>query len=972
VPTQGPRLIYRSGPWEVDLARRELLARGVPVPLGSRAFEIIEVLVRAAGALVNKDDLIRQVWPGEIVGDNTLQVHVHAVRRALGPDRGLLKTAFGRGYRLLGAWTIQPGDLASGLPALPLAASGPVETAPAVPAPEQPYRNNLPLATSDLIGRAAAMQQVMDLLSEYRVVTLTGPGGIGKTVLALEVARRLFPSFQGDIWLVDLTALSDPALVPTTAAGVLDLRLGGDKIPPESVARAIGGRRLLLVFDNCEHVINAASELVEAIVRMCPHASVLATSREILRIEGEYVYRVPPLAVPPEQPAEPGDVLGHAAAQLFIARARAQDSACAPGDDDLSAIAGICRRLDGIPLAIEFAAARAAALGLPEVAAHLDDRFDLLTDGRRTALPRHQTLRATLDWSYGLLPEPEQRLLRRLAVFRGGSSLEAVAAVMQDADDAATVAVHGIANLVAKSLVGLDGSAFPERWRLLETVRAYASEKLTESGETEQVARYHAEFFRDLFARTAPDTQPGVADQGVARDGREIDNVRAALDWAFAASGDPAIGIDLTAAYVSQWTQLSLFGECRSRVETALAVLDRGSGHTPRNEMILRAAHGMSLAYTRGPVDQADCSWQRVLELAEGLDDTEYQLRALYGRCMYKTLCCEHRTALALTQQFRRVAERPGHQIVATDISTADRMMAVVLHYLGDQAGARSCADRSLAGPIPANRQIYSMRYGIDQRVGALVQLSRILWLQGFPEQATQAAQASVDEAAAVGHANSMCLALADGACIVTLLCGDLDAAGRFAVMLTEHADKHDLGVWRIYGRAVRGRVLARDGRVSDGLALLRSALADVRKTPLDMRLQLYLIWLAQVLGVDGQVVEALSAIDEALERAERTEEVWYLAELLRIRGELLLQRGESGSVPAAREMFAESLRVAQRQKVLSLELRTTMSMVRLGRGAIGAPELRALLEPVLAGFTEGMQTADLVAARHLLAELDC
>jgi predicted ATPase/DNA-binding winged helix-turn-helix (wHTH) protein len=957
VPPQVPRLVYTSGTWEIDLSRRELRARGFTVPLGGRAFEIVEVLVRSAGELVTKDDLVRHVWPGEFVGENTLQVHVSAVRKALGPDRDLLKTAFGRGYRLLGDWTIHDGD----------AAAGAADNAAALPANDQQYRSNLPLRTSDLIGRASAVQQVIDLLSAYRAVTLTGPGGIGKTVLSLEVARSMSQAFQGDGWLVELTSLSDPVLVPTATAGVLGLTLGGGDSAPESVARAIGARKLLLVLDNCEHVIDAAARLAETIVRMCPNASILATSREVLRIEGECVYRVPPLDVPPEDRVDPGDVLGHGAVQLFIARTKAQNADFLPHEGDLPAIASICRHLEGIPLAIEFAAARAASLGLQEVAAHIDDRFAILTDGRRTALPRHQTLRATLDWSYELLPEPERRLLRRLAVFGAGFTLDAAAAVMQDPDGDALVAVQGIASLVAKSLVTLDRSASTERWRLLETVRAYALEKLTESGETELIARRHAEFFRGLLGKAAPDPQLQAAADNMARYGREIDNVRAALDWAASATGDTAILTDLTAAYVPEWTQLSLLGECRTRVEIALAVIDRDPNHEPRTEMILRAALGTSLSYTRGPVEEAQSTWERVLELAEALDDTEYQLRALYGRWLYRILVCEYRAALTLAQRFRDVAEQA---VTATDISTSDRMMAMVLHYLGDQAGARAFAARSLTAPVPTNRQIYTTRYGLDQRVGALVQLARALWLQGFPEQAMQAGQASVDEATAVAHANSICLALADGACIVAILAGDFDHARRFAAMLTEHADRHELGVWRTYGRALRGRLHGRDGHASDSATLLRSALTDLRKTPFDIRFQLYLVWLAEVLGAAGQAVEALAAIDEALERAERTEERWYLPELLRIRGELLLQSDASGFVTQARELFDQSLRVAESQKVLSWELRTTMSLVRLRRGEASTAELQTMLESVLARFSEGFRTADVVAAKRLLAEL--
>jgi predicted ATPase/DNA-binding winged helix-turn-helix (wHTH) protein len=471
-------LVYEFDGWEVDLELRELRARGVPVPLGGRAFQIFAVLVKSAGELVTKDELMARVWPGAIVEENKLQVHISAVRKALGPDRGTVRTSFGRGYRVLGNWRIRKE----------CALADPVGLDP-TRMPVQPFLTNLPAAASGVIGRTATVQQLQEFLCTYRAITLTGPGGIGKTTLALEVARSLFPAFHGDCWLVDLASLSDPGLVPSTVAGVLGLKLGGDDISTEYVARAIAGKKLLLVLDNCEHLIDATARLAETVVRLCPATSIVATSREVLRIEGEHVYRVPPLDVPNPDQEQSDIVLGHSAVQLFIARARALDSDFSPHAQNLRTIVEICRRLDGIPLAIEFAAARAAMLGPELVLSRLDERFGLLTGGRRTALPRHQTLRATLDWSYELLPEPERCLLRRLGVFAAGFTLEAATAVMSDQGHTTFVVLDEIANLAAKSLVTLDESAPTGRWRLLETTRAYALEKLAESGETEQIAR---------------------------------------------------------------------------------------------------------------------------------------------------------------------------------------------------------------------------------------------------------------------------------------------------------------------------------------------------------------------------------------------------------------------------------------------------------------------------------------------------
>jgi predicted ATPase len=416
------------------------------------------------------------------------------------------------------------------------------------------------------------------------------------------------------------------------------------------------------------------------------------------------------------------------------------------------------------------------------------------------------------------------------------------------------------------------------------------------------------------------------------------------------------------------WLQLSLLGECRARAELALAVLDRGPNRTARSEMVLRAALGMSLLYTRGPVGETQSIWQRVLDLAVDQGDIEYQLRALYGLWLHQILVCEYRSAVQLAQRFRHLAERSR---CGTHVPTADRMMSMALHYLGDQTGARECAERSIAGPVPRDRWMHTTHYGIDQRVGAIVQLARALWVQGLPDQALRAAQASLDEARKIGHANSICLALADGTCIVAMLAGKHAEAEHDAIVLTEHADKHGLGVWRTYGMALHGRLLIPEGDVSDGVAKLQSALAELRDTPSDIRFQLYLVWLAEVSQSSRQIGPALSAIDDALIRTERSQERWYLPELLRLRGELLLRGQTSDLADEAFDCFARSLQLAREQGALSWELRTTMSLVRARRGATNPAALYEMLNDVFCRFSEGFETGDLIAAKRLLIELE-
>jgi predicted ATPase/DNA-binding winged helix-turn-helix (wHTH) protein len=944
--------VYESGEWEVDLARRELRARGVPVPIGGRAFEIIEVLVQSAGELVTKNDLSARVWPGAIVEENTLQVHISAIRKALGPDREMLKTASGRGYRLLGAWTSRQEATSS------------IDTINLEPMRRsaEPFQTNLPAAASELVGRTNAVQDLRGLLSAYRMVTLTGPGGIGKTRLALEVARALFPSFQGDIQFVELASLSDPSLVPTAVTGVLDLKLAGDKISANSVARGIGAQRLLLVLDNCEHVIDAAARFAEAIVRMCPRMTVLATSREILKIEGEYVYRVPSLDVPP-QFEEPDNILSHSAVQLFIATTRALHSDFLPDGEHLSAIAAICRRLDGIPLAIDLAATRVATLGLKQVAAGLDDRLAMLTGGRRTALPRHQTLRATLDWSYELLPEHERLVMRRLAVFAGDFTAEAVSLVAAGGEIAAWEAVCSLANLVTKSLVTVEVGSVIAHYRLHETTRAYALEKLAESGEFEQMARRHANYYRDLFDRAEMELETLPATMWLARYGHQIGQLRAALDWAFSLTGAADVGVALTVAAVPLWVHLSLMEECRCGVERALSG-PAGSRNARRN-MQLNAALGAALFVMKGSSPETSAAWTNAFEMAESLDDADYRLRALWGLFGDCNTSGRYRAALAVAERFCTYAAKSTDP---ADGAIGDRLVGVALLALGDLEGARRHTERMLDHYVA--RRSHIIRFQYDQRSLARSYHSLILWMLGFADQAMRSIECNLVDAHDSDHPVSLSNALVQSACPVALFVGDLTVAERYVKALTDLSARHALELWGVVGRCFEGMLLVKLGDIGAGLEILRTAFARVRQNALSILYAQFLAEIADALGRDGKAAEGLSIIEEALARSERNEERWCVAELLRIKGELILREGAPQAAAAAEEHFLQSLDWARRQGALSWELRTSTSLACLQHDQGRIPEARSLLQSVYGRFSEGFETADLKTAKAYLNSL--
>ena len=945
---------FEFGRFRILLQRREVFADGRSMELGGRAFDVLVALIEANGAVVSKDELLSRVWPDRIVEDNNLHAQIKALRKAFS-DRDLIRTIVGRGYQFRGE--VHAGPATWSEQAGPGAASDP---------PRAP--TNLPAPTSGLIGRDVEVGEVIRLLADHRFVTLTGTGGIGKTRLALEVARHLLPQFADGVWVAELAPLSDPQLVPVTVATALGLELAAGVVSPERIAAALGSKHIILVLDNCEHVIDAAAGMVEALLHADEAARVIATSREPLRAESERLYRVPPLAVPAEDMHASEDVLRHGGVALFVARVQAADPHFSLDARTASAISSICRHLDGIPLAIELAAPRASTLGVQELASRLDDRFSLLTEGRRAALPRHQTLRATFDWSYELLPKSERVVLRRLSIFAGGFTLQAASAVIACADILESNVVEGIANLVTKSLVAADvGGAAVSYW-LLETTRAYARAKLAEHGELEQTAGRHAKYYLELRGQAEAEWETWPADEWLAAYGGEIGNIRAALDWAYSPSGDESIGVALTAASVPLWFQLSLIEECHKRVEQALSVGEPGPDCDAGRQMQLYAALGASLLYTKGPVRETGAAWATALEIAGNRDDTEYQLRALRGLWACRITSGEYRIALAFAQKFRDLA---GNQADPADLQIGERMIGTVLHFLGDQPNARRHIECMLARYVAPAHRSHIIRFQYDQRVAGRADLALILWLQGFPDQAMRAAQNAIDDARAIGHALSLCYALAQAACPVALSTGDLRAAEHWMSMLLDYSARHALTVWYARGRCFNGAVWIMRGDTDTGLQLLRAGIDELRETGFASRFTALLAALAEGLAGAGQLAEGLATVDEALVRSERNEDRWCFAWLLRIKGELVRLEDGPGAAAAAERHFRQALEWARRQGALGWELRAATSLARMWHNQGRTKEARELLAPVYDRFTEGFGSLDLKIARKLLDQFD-
>jgi predicted ATPase/DNA-binding winged helix-turn-helix (wHTH) protein len=467
------------GPFRLYPEQRVLLRAGTPLRLGSRAREILFVLVERAGEIVNRRELITRVWPNTIVAEGTLRVHIAALRKALGEsEAGLhyVENVTGHGYRF----------------AAPLTRVEEVPPAPVAQARAAEHPYNIPIPLTRMIGRAPVVATLASRLAHRRFVTIVGSGGIGKTTVAMATADHLYASYPHGVCFVDLASTTDPLLMSGTVASALGLAtVSQDPMP--KVIEFLKHKQMLIVLDNCEHVIEAAALLVEQLITSALGVHVIATSRESLRARSEWVLRLAPLEIPP-----PGVVLtaaeafGFSAIQLFAERAMASLNTFELSDADVPIVADICRRLDGLPLAIELAAARVDLFGIHGLAARLDDCLRLLTRGRRTAAPRHQTLRAMLDWSYEILPRVEQIALRRLAAFAGPFDTQSAGAVVADDEVHAADVLDVLANLAAKSLLAVHLAGEQVLYRLFDTTRAYALEKLEDSDESVEIKRRHA------------------------------------------------------------------------------------------------------------------------------------------------------------------------------------------------------------------------------------------------------------------------------------------------------------------------------------------------------------------------------------------------------------------------------------------------------------------------------------------------
>ena len=932
--------IASFGPFRLHATERLLEKNGAPLKIGSRALDILIMLLEHAPEVVSKLDLMRHVWGPLVVDEVSLRFHVAALRKRLADGDSSVRYITnipGRGYCFAGA----------------------VSWAEATPGRTRTTASQLPREPLLMVGRDKAVRKLTGLLKMHRFVSIIGAGGIGKTTVALTVAHRMLAEFAGAVHFLDLGAVEDPRLLAGLLASQLGLTAVSDQ-PLPVILTFLREQRVLLVFDSCEHLIEAIAALAENIFRDAPQVHILITSREALRTEGEQVHHLPPLECPPyTESLTATQALGFPAVQLFVKQVLHSRHAFELTDADAPIVAEICRRLDGIALALELAASRVRAHGVRGTAALLNKQFRLRWRGRRTALPRHQTLSATLDWSYNLLSPTEQLVLRRLAVFVGGFSLEAALVVAAESLGPAEL-TETLATLVEKSLVTSDRTAVT-RYRLLDTTRTYAWQKLTESAEDRKVLRRHCEhMFHALerFGATiwAPPS-PGSIDFFVLN----LGNVRAALEWSFSDQGDSGLGAKLAGTSACLFFHSGLLPECADWTERAIGVLDDSSKGT-QLELELLACSTSSLMVTKGNVSATQTALVRALDIAERLEAAPMQLYILHTLYKWQIRSGDLRGFKELTDRVATVAKKMADPLAD---AIAYGFSAVTCFYSGENREVPRHAQIALTAPVHLSK-LNLASFGHLHRVRSV--LARNLWMLGYPHQALVMASEAVQEADDLNRPFTLCYVLNDSV-VVALETGDWQRAEELIHRLSTISTKHQLLTYARAAVGWQGCLAVSRGDLSRGIKLLQTTLAALHEDGYELYRPQLSVTLAESLAKTGEHELAYSTICEAVGWAETRGRILELINQLRVKGEILTSMSQSDA-GEGEACLLQSLQLARKPGLLSLELRTGISLARLWANRAQREKALGLLDPIFNKFSEGFQTRDLVAAATLLQQL--
>lgn len=929
--------VVTFGPFRLSPRERLLTKNGVAVSIGGRALDILIALVERAGQLTSKQELFDLVWPGMAIEEVTLRAHISSLRRILGD------TPQGKPY------------------VVNVAIRGYVFAAPVKRSEPNVFRSRisqagqLPMPRRSLIGRREIVSQLSQQILSDRLVSLVGHGGIGKTAVAVALGHLLFQSFSDGVYFVDLASLDDEADLAgavAAAVGIYETGLGAEA----SILAGIADRHVLLVLDNCEHVVGATARICEALIQNAPSAHILATSREALRVNGESVHFLLPLACPSDDVTSAEHALASPAVQLFMDTAK--QSGHSPALDDVEApiVASICRQLDGVALAIELVASRVGTRGIVGTAELLAQDAALEWPGRRNASGRHQTLQAMFDWSWKLLSEEEKGVLSSLSVFVGRFPLAAAHRIAANDHSGYISVMRDINQLVDKSLICVVQDKDRVYYRLLESTRAYASLRLASSGYSDAVFARHAQYFLDRFEDISA-IEPNFDGTGAERLAAELGNIRRALGWSFSASGNRKLGVRLAAHASRLFLELSQFDECVALCRKGLSELSEDQRGT---ELELHLYYSLARAAIYSPVGKTltQETFEQALHLSQVHKDDRRRLDLLADFSIYLVRTGEFRSALYAALENLKVAkryERPDEMV------TAYWLVGAAYHAGGEHSTALDACRHG----FQIFKQTQDVKTDPTTEARARFTLARTLWLVGYPDQALVAAQDTIDSLEHYNRHSAYCMMLLWTAPVFTW-----SGQVRFAKELVEraviHADKYALSAFQPIAFAQLGTLKVIDGDVEEGCKLLTTSLHEMLVPPYHIYASPAASDLAKALAAHGQHDRARTTIEAALARAHRSGEQCWLPYLLRMRAEVSLMDREADQTIAERALLS-AMECAQKQSALSWELNAATALARLLADQGKPIEAQRTITKIYQRFTEGFQTRDLLAAAQLI-----
>ncbi len=949
---------FSFGEFHLYPSQRILRKNGQAVALGSRAFDMLVAMVERQGNVLTPEELMAIAWPGLRVEDSNVRVQIANLRRTLrrsGDGEDYIANVAGRGYCF-----VAPVSRIESAEAPQATTSEPPVAPPAAPADALKQtsgsHSSFPPPLDGAIGRESCVAELAQVINERRLVTVVGAAGAGKTTLAILVAHAI-GSFAGSMLFVDLSLVDRDELVAEAVASAVGyMPPAGDLLP--GLLDVLAERRLLVVLDNCEHVIAAAASLSQQIVQGTRGVSFLNTSREALRVREEFVYLLRPLASPPYTTRlTTKQALVWPAVQLFMERAKEGGARDTVSDDEAETVATLCRRLDGNPHAIGLVASRVGTYGIRGVADLFASQFALQWQGRRDDNPRHQTVEALIDWSYNLLSERDRLVLQRLSVFSGDFPIGAAIAVASgDAVDDFQVR-EAVGNLVDKSLVAFSSESGEAHLRLLETTKAYAAARLARLPGGNQFARRHALYYAEQLRAISDSHSNSPAPRTPLRT-LDVANVRAAIEWAFSAGNDATLATTMWCLAAPLFLELGLVRECKRTCVRSLEELPEEFRSTQTELRLLKSTAMTCFAGADygGTMKQV---LERGLVLARKLGDNESTFHFLTGLHLQTITNGEFQNSVLAGEQYSSLAVTAGGTAEAV---IAGWMTGSSLHYTGDLVGAD--ARFAVSTQLVAQHGIRPLHYfELMEEIIAGINTARVKWALGMQAQALQLALNVIR----AGHSMPGTLAMRVTLCFHILLSHGLYEMAKDLIDDLENLSvDYNTSVRRQVINVNKGFLSKQLGQNAPAIEHLLQCLAMLPPPKMSVVRTDALQTLAEAQCLSGNAAAALEAINEAIELSEQTKGKYNFPDLLRTKAEVLM------SLPGVeQEAIEAALREAQNsaldQGALIWELRIARTVTRVQVSQGNKKEARETLERVYSRFTEGFETNDLRAAAETL-----